>query len=137
MKDMLINPMPQASVPAPAPARKPEAAAQAVAQAVAAGGKTEPPPAAAAGKDLPVPSAPEMPELDLSGVVESLNDYMQSVRRDLRFSVDDFSGRTVITVLDSESQEVIRQIPPESVQALAEYLRDQGGLDSFGVAEKA
>lgn len=133
MKDMLINPMPQASVPAPAPARKPEAAAT----AVATGGKTEPAPAAEAGKDLPVPSTPEMPELDLSGVVESLNDYMQSVRRDLRFSVDDFSGRTVITVLDSESQEVIRQIPPESVQALAEYLRDQGGLDSFGVAEKA
>ncbi len=129
MKDMLINPMPQASVPAPAPVRKPDTAA--------AGGKTEPPPAAVAGKDLPAPSAPEMPELDLSGVVESLNDYMQSVRRDLRFSVDDFSGRTVITVLDSESQEVIRQIPPESVQALAEYLRDQGGLDSFGVAEKA
>jgi flagellar protein FlaG len=127
MKDMLISPMPAPAQPAPA--RKPEPAT--------VSGRIEPVPPAETGKDVPAPSASELPELDLSGVVESLNDYMQSVRRDLRFSVDDFSGRTVITVLDSESQEVIRQIPPESVQALAEYLRNEGSLDSFGVAEKA
>jgi len=127
MKDMLINPMSAALQPAPVV--KPEPAAT--------GGRIAPAPEAETGKDQPAPSAPELPELDLSGVVESLNDYMQSVQRDLRFAVDDFSGRTVITVLDSSSQEVIRQIPPESVQAMAEYLRNEGALESFGVAEKA
>lgn len=82
------------------------------------------------------PSAPAV-EQDLSGIVESLNDYLQSVERDLMFSVDENSGRTVITVMDRQSQEVIRQIPPEAAVALAEYLRDEGGLGSVGIVERA
>ena len=35
---------------------------------------------------------------------------VQTIQRSLEFRVDDASGRTVITVKDSESQEVIRQI---------------------------
>jgi flagellar protein FlaG len=70
-------------------------------------------------------------------VVQSLNDYAQSVRRDLQFSVDDTSGRTVITVKDSETEEIIRQIPSESAVALASYLRSEGRLASFGLIEKA
>ena len=82
------------------------------------------------------PTAPAV-EQDLAGVVESLNDYLQSVERDLMFSVDENSGRTIITVMDRQSQEVIRQIPPEAAVALAEYLQDRGGLESMGIVEQA
>jgi flagellar protein FlaG len=69
--------------------------------------------------------------------VESINKYLQTVKRDLQFSVDASSGRTVITVLDRESQEIIRQIPPEAAVELAANLRSDGGLESLALAEKA
>ncbi len=131
-KESVVNPVPALSPQGQAKREvaKPE------------GGRIEPPVRPEGGKTLPANPAPVPPEQDVSredlaGVVESLNSYLQSVQRELRFSVDDVSGRTIITVMDRESQEVIRQIPPESVLALAGTLRDDGGLDSVGVAEKA
>lgn len=52
----------------------------------------------------------------LDRAVEQLNHYVQSVRRELHFSIDEASGQTVVTVLDPETDQVIRQIP--SVEAL-------------------
>lgn len=76
-------------------------------------------------------------EEELSEVVQSLNDYLQTVQRDLEFAVDQDSGRTVITVRDRENQEIIRQIPPEDAINMSSYLREEGkDLDSFGVAEE-
>ena len=57
--------------------------------------------------------------------VAKLNDYVQSLQRDLRFSVDDELGRAVVTVIDRQSQEVIRQIPNETALRLARNLNDQ------------
>ena len=57
--------------------------------------------------------------------VAQLNDYVQSLQRDLRFSVDDSLGRTVVRVIDRQSQEVIRQIPNETALRLARNLKDQ------------
>jgi flagellar protein FlaG len=50
---------------------------------------------------------------------------MQNLQRELQFSVDDQTGRTVIKVLDSETDTVIRQIPPEEILDLARKLKDQ------------
>ena len=69
--------------------------------------------------------------------VEELNDYAQKVGRSLQFSVDDASGKTVIKVMDSETGEVVRQIPPEKVVALMEYLEQDQGLTSTGFVEQA
>lgn len=60
---------------------------------------------------------PSQPELDHA--VSRLNEYIQNSRRDLHFSVDKDSGRVVVKVIDSETREVIRQIPSEEVIALA------------------
>ena len=62
-------------------------------------------------------------ELDMAETVNRLNDLIQAVRRELRFSVDDASGDTIITVIDSETQEVVRQIPPEEVLTLVTHLQ--------------
>ena len=135
MKDTVIN----ISQPLPVPADPRRAS-----DSRPSGGSPQPVVPLETGKPLPqteraAPSTepPKSVEANLSSVVESLNDYLQSVERDLLFSVDDNSGRTIITVRDRESQEVIRQIPPEAVVALAEYLRDEGGLESMGVVEQA
>ncbi|MDH3350135.1 MAG: flagellar protein FlaG [Gammaproteobacteria bacterium] len=69
-------------------------------------GNEEPTP----GKKLPVAekSGPE-----IEALARKLNVASQSIGRDLRFEVNMDSGRSVIQVLDRETGEVIRQIPPE------------------------
>ena len=61
---------------------------------------------------------------DLDDAVSQINSYVQNVQRDLSFSVDEGSGRTIIKVIDSESGKLVRQIPSEEVLALATYLQD-------------
>tara|TARA_R110002110_G_scaffold405241_1_gene624196 strand:+ start:29281 stop:29670 length:390 start_codon:yes stop_codon:yes gene_type:complete len=56
--------------------------------------------------------------------VSDISDYIQNVSRELQFKVDDQTGNTVITVLDSETGDVIRQIPQEEVVRLARYLAE-------------
>lgn len=56
--------------------------------------------------------------------VEKLQTYTDRLDRNLEFSVDDSSGRTVVTVRDGSTEEVIRQIPSE------EALRLASGIDS-------
>lgn len=62
--------------------------------------------------------------------VMRMNEYLREIRRDLNFSVDDDSGRVVVKVINTETNEVIRQIPSEEALELAERLRnhDDGGL---------
>lgn len=57
-------------------------------------------------------------EAAAAAAVERLNEYVQHERRTLSFSVDQASGRVVITITDAETDKVIRQIPAEEVLAL-------------------
>lgn len=59
---------------------------------------------------------------DLDATVRKLSDYVQSVERSLRFSVDEDSGRTVVKVMDIETDEVIRQIPAEEALRLVRHI---------------
>ena len=83
---------------------------------------------AASGNELPVKEV-EQKETEVSAeklqeVVEQLNSHAQAVNRDLHFSVDDASGRTVIRVVNSETAELVRQIPTEEVLRLSQTLRE-------------
>jgi flagellar protein FlaG len=96
-------------------------------------------PIAAAGKTAvqsPTPPAQSaVPDAaKLSQAVSKLNDYVQSVNRNLSFSVDKDSGQTVITITDSQTKEVIRQIPSEATLKLAASIDEQ--LHHFLVTEK-
>jgi uncharacterized FlaG/YvyC family protein len=75
-------------------------------------------------------------EANASQAVVDLNDYVQRVGRDLHFSVDKESGKIIIKVLNSETKELIRQIPPAEALALAEILAQTNGLTSTGLLEK-
>lgn len=68
--------------------------------------------------------APVVETADISETVSEINSLIRSVQRDLAFNVDQDSGRTVIRVIDSESGELIRQIPSEDLLAIATHLRD-------------
>ncbi|MGR8999894.1 MAG: flagellar protein FlaG [Gammaproteobacteria bacterium] len=64
---------------------------------------------------------------ELDQAVQAINQYVQNVQRDLQFSVDEDSGRNVVKVIDSQSKEVIRQIPSEEVLVLARQWAQQHG----------
>ena len=54
--------------------------------------------------------------------VARLNEYVQNIRRRLEFRVDESTKRTVVTVIDHDTQEVIRQIPTETALKMAQRL---------------
>lgn len=62
------------------------------------------------GKALP-PRTAEKP--DLARLAQELNNASRQIGRELRFQVDLKLGYAVIQVLDSETGEIIRQIPQE------------------------
>ncbi len=59
----------------------------------------------------------------LQQAVGQLNTYAQNLNRALQFRVDRDSGETVVRVLDSTTDEVIRQIPTEEVLTIANRMR--------------
>lgn len=65
---------------------------------------------------------------EMQSAVSKLNDYIQIVRRNLQFSVDEDTGRTVVKVMDVETEEVIRQVPSEEALKLAKHLEEIRGL---------
>jgi len=66
--------------------------------------------APASGKAVP---AARIEKPDLEALAKQLNIQSQAIGRDLRFKVDMASGKSVIQVLDRETGEIIREIPPE------------------------
>ena len=66
----------------------------------------------------------EMSRDELENVVSQLQDYVQSIQRDMQFHIDDATGRVIVQVIDSNSNEVVRQIPSEEMLAIARHLAD-------------
>lgn len=64
----------------------------------------------------------------LEGAMSSIQEFVQSVRRNLDFQLDDSSGKVVVKVTDGESGDVIRQIPSEEALKLAESLQEVRSL---------
>lgn len=64
----------------------------------------------------------------LNEVVSDLNEFVQTLRRELQFSVDEDTGRSIVTVLNKETDEVVRQIPSEEVLAISSFLKSHAGL---------
>ncbi len=59
---------------------------------------------------------------ELEEAVRNLNEHVKTIQRELHFSIDKDSGYTVIKVVDSETDEVIRQIPNEEAVKVAQKL---------------
>lgn len=64
----------------------------------------------------------------LEKAVKDLSQGVQNLQRSLQFSIDESSGRTVIKVVDKDTQEVIRQIPEEQVLELAARMDKVAGV---------
>lgn len=84
---------------------------------------------ATGGKNVPViapaPITTEnKKEKGLDQALKSVSGYVQNISRELNFSVDEGQNRSVVTVLDEETGEIIRQIPSEEMMKLAKHISD-------------
>lgn len=61
---------------------------------------------------------------EIESAVEEVSDFVQASTRNLNFSFNEESNRNVVKVTDSQTGELIRQIPSEEVLRLSERIRD-------------
>ncbi len=67
----------------------------------------------------------------LEEAVSNINEYTQNIQRSLQFSISDTDGRTIIKVIDSETDQIIRQIPPDEVLSISDNLGSAGNGGLF------
>lgn len=64
----------------------------------------------------------------VSDAVKDINSFFQMAERSLEFNVDKTSGRVVMQIVDTNTHELISQIPGEDVIKLAKRLDEVTGL---------
>ena len=64
----------------------------------------------------------------VESAVSTIQEFVQSVRRNVNFTLEDASGRVVVKVTDASSGDIIRQIPSEEALQLAESLEEVRSL---------
>lgn len=65
---------------------------------------------------------PAQEEERLKDAADKANEFVKELSSRLQFSVDKDTGRTVVKVIDQETEEVIRQIPPKEMLEIAKAL---------------
>ena len=65
--------------------------------------------------------------LDLNQAVQELNDFSSQHEISLNFVVHKESGRTQIRVIDSTTDKVIREIPPDDVLNIIDSIEEMAG----------
>ena len=75
----------------------------------------------------PAPAPTPVTEEVMKAVAHQIESYLKANGRDLQFSVDQETGRTVVTVRDSSTGEVIRQIPDIEALRIAQSLGSHPG----------
>ncbi|BAU58859.1 flagellin protein FlaG [Halorhodospira halochloris] len=64
----------------------------------------------------------------LAKAIERFEEFIKRVGRDLQFSVDDQTGKTVVTVYVRGTEDVVRQIPPDEMLAIAARMKEVHGI---------
>ncbi len=80
--------------------------------------------AAAPAAVKPDPVKPDQ----VKDAVQQIEKFTQNIAQNLKFSVDEDTGKTVVKIVDTQTQEVIRQIPSEEAISIARTLDKVQGL---------
>lgn len=94
--------------------------------AAAAGARTEQSKRTAA-EDAAAAQKPNSLE-QVEQAMDEVRKAISPVARDLLFSIDEDTGRTIVKVVDASTDEVIRQIPSEEIISIAKALDKLQGL---------
>jgi flagellar protein FlaG len=69
----------------------------------------------------------------LAKLIDLMNERPQIQSRSLKFSVHEGTGKMLVRVYDSETDELIRQFPPDELLALAERIHEQLAENPSGI----
>ena len=67
-------------------------------------------------------------DIKLDQAVEAINRFLKPVASSIEFSVDQDSGRTIVQVIDTDTQDVLRQFPSKEALAISRELDKLQGL---------
>ncbi|MDQ7055145.1 MAG: flagellar protein FlaG [Persephonella sp.] len=70
----------------------------------------------------------DVPQEVIKQAVENLNKKLDMLNSQLKVEFDKDTGIKVIKIVDKDTKEVIRQIPPEVILKIAKYLDEVTGL---------
>lgn len=65
---------------------------------------------------------------EVQSMLNDIEDYLGELKVNMNFKVEDKSGELVVQVLNSETGDVIRQIPPDNVLKLRDKLKELRGV---------
>jgi len=71
---------------------------------------------------------PEKAQEALKEALEDIESNIGQSATSLRFSVDKSTGKTIVSVVDAQTMEVVRQIPAEEIMKMARALDRMQGL---------
>jgi flagellar protein FlaG len=71
---------------------------------------------------------PKPGQEQLKDLVQQANDFIKPLNGSLQFSIDQDLGTTIVKVVDTSTQEVIKQFPSEEMLGLAKALSQLKGL---------
>ncbi len=77
---------------------------------------------------LPADRQPQPPLEQIQQAIDEVRELITPVAQNLLFSIDEDTGRTVVRVVDAETDEVIRQIPSEEILAISKALDKLQGV---------
>jgi len=60
--------------------------------------------------------------------IEDLNKKMSMLNSQLKIEIDEDTGIQVVKIVDKETKEVIRQLPPDVILKIAKYIDEVTGL---------
>lgn len=72
----------------------------------------------AAAPQAPAETSDIQPE-QVEAAVNQIQQFTQTLTQNLKFSIDEDTGKTVVRIVDMQTQEVIRQIPSEEAIRIA------------------
>jgi flagellar protein FlaG len=69
------------------------------------------------------PKVKDFETKDIQQAVEDLRNFVQGLDRDLSFRIDESIDRSIITVRDANTNQLVRQIPAEEIVEIAREIR--------------
>lgn len=63
-------------------------------------------------------------EQNINSQIKELQEFNQNINRSLQFKVDEELGVTIVRVVDKDTDELIRQFPPEELLNLSKRLKE-------------
>jgi flagellar protein FlaG len=77
--------------------------------------------------DQPHKEAKQAPPIEvpkIESVTKQIDSFLRSIGRSINFRVDPGSGEMIVSVIDANTGEVIRQVPGEEALRLAQRIED-------------